>query len=424
MKKNNLRLAVIGLGYVGLPLAIQFSKKYNVIGFDTNEKRIHELKSGKDKTLECTSKEIRSAKKLILTNKKENLKTVNCFIVTVPTPINKSRKPDLGPLLKASKMLGKIIKKNDIIIYESTVYPGCTEEKCVPILERYSKLKYNSDFYCGYSPERNNPGDKKNKITNIKKVTSGSNLKISNIVDNLYKSIIIAGTYKAPSIRVAEASKVIENTQRDLNIAYMNELSIIFNKMKIDFGQVLMASKSKWNFLPFSPGLVGGHCIGVDPYYLIHKSKLAGYTPKVISSARQLNDKMWSHVTSVFIKKIIDKFIKISTSKILVMGLTFKENCPDIRNSGIKNVIKKLKKLNFKIDLYDPWISDNEVQKNYGKKPVKKLINNKYDGIIIAVAHNQFKKLGLKKIKKLAKKKSVIFDMKSIFKTKDTDLVL
>ncbi len=424
MKKNNLRLAVIGLGYVGLPLAIQFSKKYNVIGFDTNEKRIHELKSGKDKTLECTSKEIRSAKKLILTNKKENLKTVNCFIVTVPTPINKSRKPDLGPLLKASKMLGKIIKKNDIIIYESTVYPGCTEEKCVPILERYSKLKYNSDFYCGYSPERNNPGDKKNKIWNIKKVTSGSNQKTASLVDSLYNEIITVGTYKAQSIKVAEASKVIENTQRDLNIAYMNELSNIFYKLGIDFNDVINAAETKWNFLRFSPGLVGGHCIGVDPYYLIHKSKVAGYNPKVISSARHLNDKMGNLVANRFIKKMKSKFIKIKKSKILIMGLTFKENCPDLRNAGVSSVIKNLTKKKCDLDFFDPLSSQADIKKTYGKKSILKLVNKKYDGIIIAVAHDYFKKIGIEKIIKLGKNNHVIFDLKSVFNKNYSDLKL
>ena len=424
MKKNNLRLAVIGLGYVGLPLAIQFSKKYNVIGFDTNEKRIHELKSGKDKTLECTLKEIRSAKKLILTNKKENLKTVNCFIVTVPTPINKSRKPDLGPLLKASKMLGKIIKKNDIIIYESTVYPGCTEEKCVPILERYSKLKYNSDFYCGYSPERNNPGDKKNKIWNIKKVTSGSNQKTASLVDSLYNEIITVGTYKAQSIKVAEASKVIENTQRDLNIAYMNELSNIFYKLGIDFNDVINAAETKWNFLRFSPGLVGGHCIGVDPYYLIHKSKVAGYNPKVISSARHLNDKMGNLVANRFIKKMKSKFIKIKKSKILIMGLTFKENCPDLRNAGVSSVIKNLTKKKCDLDFFDPLSSQADIKKTYGKKSILKLVNKKYDGIIIAVAHDYFKKMGIEKIIKLGKNNHVIFDLKSVFNKNYSDLKL
>lgn len=424
MKKNNLKLAVIGLGYVGLPLAAEFSKKRYVVGFDIQPKRIQQLKLGIDKTLELTKKEIKDAKQLLLTNNKKYLKFSNCYIVTVPTPINRLRKPDLKPLLKASEMIGKFLKKEDIVIYESTVYPGCTEEKCVPILEKFSKLKYNKDFYCGYSPERNNPGDKKNRIRNIKKVTSGSNQKIASIIDNLYNEIIIAGTYKAPSIKVAEAAKVIENTQRDLNIAFMNELSIIFNKMNIDFSEVLKAAKSKWNFLPFRPGLVGGHCIGVDPYYLIHKSEIAGYKPKVTSYARKLNDEMGNYVTSRFIEKMIDKSIKIINSKILIMGLTFKENCPDLRNSGIKNVINNLKKRKCKLDFYDPWVSEKDIKKTYGRKPIKKLVLAKYDGIIIAVAHDQFKKMGIKYIKKLAKTKNVVFDLKSIFKRNEADLSL
>ena len=312
----------------------------------------------------------------------------------MPTPINKFRKPDLTPLLQASKMIGSVLKKNDIIIYESTVYPGCTEEKCVPILEKYSKLKFNTDFYCGYSPERNNPGDKKNKISNIKKVTSGSNKKTALLIDSLYNEIIIAGTHKASSIRVAEASKVIENTQRDLNIAYMNELSNILYRLDIDFNEVLKAAKTKWNFLPFRPGLVGGHCIGVDPYYLIHKSQNSGYNPTVISSARYLNDKMGDMAANRFIKKMKSNSIKLENSRILIMGLTFKENCPDLRNAGIFNVITKLKKKKCILDFYEPLASEIEIKKIYGKKPIKKLISGKYDGIIIAVAHKYLKKNG------------------------------
>ena len=311
MKKSSLKIAVIGLGYVGLPLAVEFAKKRPVIGFDINSKRIRNLRLGLDKTKEVTKKKLIKSKKLFLTNSKKYLELANCYIITVPTPIDKFRKPDLTPLLNASKMLGKVLKKNDIVIYESTVFPGCTEEKCVPILEKYSKLKFNKSFFCGYSPERNNPGDKKNKIWNIKKVTSGSNQKTASLVDSLYNEIITVGTYKAQSIKVAEASKVIENTQRDLNIAYMNELSNIFYKLGIDFNDVINAAETKWNFLRFSPGLVGGHCIGVDPYYLIHKSKVAGYNPKVISSARHLNDKMGNLVANRFIKKMKSKFIKI-----------------------------------------------------------------------------------------------------------------
>ncbi len=346
MKNRILKIAIIGLGYVGLPLAVEFAKKRPVTGFDISSKRIRDLRLGLDKTKEVTKKKLIKSKNLFLTDNKKHLELANCYIVTVPTPINKFRKPDLTPLLEASKMIGRVIKKNDIVIYESTVYPGCTEEKCVPILEKYSRLKFNIDFYCGYSPERNNPGDKKNKISNIKKVTSGSNKKIASLVNSLYHEIIIAGTHKASSIRVAEASKVIENTQRDLNIAYMNELSNILDKLDIDFNEVLKAAKTKWNFLPFRPGLVGGHCIGVDPYYLIHKSKVSGYNPKVISSARYLNDKMGNIVAYRFMKKMKSKSILIENSRILIMGLTFKENCPDLRNAGIFNVIENLKKKN------------------------------------------------------------------------------
>ncbi len=424
MKNTNLKIAVIGLGYVGLPLAVEFSKHRKVIGFDINKERIHNLKLGVDETKELTKKELIKAKKLLLTNNKKYLESVNCYIVTVPTPINKYKKPDLTPLLNVSKMIGKVLKINDIVIYESTVYPGCTEEKCVPILEKYSKLKFNIDFYCGYSPERNNPGDKKNKISNIKKVTSGSNDKISLVVDNLYNEIITVGTHRASSIRVAEASKVIENTQRDLNIAYMNELSNIFNQLNIDFNDVIKAAETKWNFLPFRAGLVGGHCIGVDPYYLIHKSKIYGYVPKVISSARNLNDKMGEFVTSRFVEKMKSKSIKIEKSKVLIMGLTFKENCPDLRNSGVSSVIKNLKKKNCILDFYDPLVSSKYIQKIYGKKSIKKLINYKYDGIIIAVAHDEFKKMGIRRIVRLGKKNQVIFDLKSIFDKKYTNLTL
>ncbi len=424
MKKTKLKLAIIGLGYVGLPLAVEFSKKRQVIGFDIQTKRIKELKIGIDKTNEVTKKDLKKSKKLFLTNNKKDLRIANCFIIAVPTPINNFKKPDLKPLLDASKMVGKILKKNDIVIYESTVYPGCTEEKCVPILEKFSNLKFNNDFFCGYSPERSNPGDKKNKISNIKKVTSGSNKKIALIIDGLYNEIIKAGTHRANSIRIAESSKVIENTQRDLNIAFMNELSNVFDKLNIDFGEVLEAAKTKWNFLPFAPGLVGGHCIGIDPYYLIHKSSISGYKPKVISSARNLNNKMGEFITKKFIKKIREKSIKLKNSQILIMGLTFKENCPDLRNSGISTVIRNLRKYGCNIDFYDPWISDNEVKRIYKKKPIKNLNKNKYDGIIIAVGHQQFIKMGIQSISKIGKKNKVIFDLKSLFEKKYTDIRL
>ena len=424
MKNSRLKIAVIGLGYVGLPLAIEFAKKRQVIGFDVNSKRINDLKLGLDKTKEIAKKKLIKAKKLFLTNSKKYLELANCYIVTVPTPIDKFRKPDLTPLLNASKMLGKVLKKNDIVIYESTVFPGCTEEKCVPILEKYSKLKFNKSFFCGYSPERNNPGDKKNKIWNIKKVTSGSNKKTASLVDSLYNEIITVGTYKAQSIKVAEASKVIENTQRDLNIAYMNELSNILDKLNIDFNEVLKAAKTKWNFLPFQPGLVGGHCIGVDPYYLIHKSKISGYNPKVISSARNLNDKMGKMVAYRFMKKMKSKSILIENSRILIMGLTFKENCPDLRNAGIFNVIENLKKRKCILEFYEPLATEIEIKKIYGKKPIKKLTNRKYDGIIIAVAHEYLKKMGIRNIIRLGKKNHIIFDLKSIFDKKYTSITL
>ena len=424
MKNSNLKIAIIGLGYVGLPLAVEFAKKRPVIGFDITLSRIQQLKAGTDKTLELTKKELKNTKRLFLTNNESDLKFANCYIVAVPTPINKKKTPDLKPLIHASKIIGKVLKKKDIVIYESTVFPGCTEEKCVPILERYSKLKFNKDFHCGYSPERNNPGDKKNKIYNIKKITSGSNKNIATLIDNLYCEIIKAGTYKAPSIRIAEAAKVIENTQRDVNIAFMNELSIIFHKMNINFDEVLKAAKSKWNFLPFHPGLVGGHCIGVDPYYLIHRAQIAGYKPKIILSARSLNDKMGDHVVQKFLKKLKDKSIQIKNSKILIMGLTFKENCPDLRNSGVKKVIDNLNKHKCKLDLYDPWVSKDDVQRVYGVKPIKNLTLEKYDGIIIAVAHHNFKKMGIKFIKSLCNYKGIVFDVKSIFSKTSTDLTL
>lgn len=423
-KIKDIKLAIVGLGYVGLPLAIGFSKKKTVIGFDINKKRILELKSGKDINLEHNKAKLQSSKNLKFTNDKEDLKSANCFIVTVPTPVDKQKKPNLKPLLKASKMIGKIIKKGDLIIYESTVYPGCIEEECVTILEKFSNLSFNKDFYCGYSPERINPGDKKHTISNIKKIISGSTPKITNIISKLYREIVTVGTHKASSIRVAEAAKIIENTQRDLNIALINELSIIFGKMNIDMEEVLDAAKTKWNFIPFKPGLVGGHCIGVDPYYLTYKSKKIGYHPKIILSGREINDNMGMHVVSEFLKRIKDKKISIKNSKILIMGLTFKENCADVRNSGIESVIKKLNKLNCNIDLYDPWADRAEIKKNYNIYPQKKLKKNTYEGVIIAVGHKKFKDLGIKAIKRLCKKNHVIYDLKYLFPKNQVDLRL
>ncbi len=423
-KIKDLKLAIIGLGYVGLPLALEFAKKRKVIGFDINKNRIEQLKLGIDKNFEFTKTNIKNSKLIKFSSTKNELKHANCYIVTVPTPIDKFKKPDLKPLLKSSEILSKVINKGDIIIYESTVYPGCIEEECVPILEKFSELKFNQDFYCGYSPERINPGDKVHTIAKIKKITSGSTPKIADLVDDLYNEIITIGTYKAPSIKVAEAAKVIENTQRDLNIALINELSIIFNRMKIDTKSVLDAAGSKWNFLPFKPGLVGGHCIGVDPYYLTYKAKSIGYKPKVILAGREINDNMGNHVVSELVKELKKKNIKIKNSKILVMGLTFKENCADIRNSGIKIVITKLKKLNCKIDLFDPWANSNEIKEAYNIFPNSKLNKNTYDGIIIAVAHKKFKKMGINSIKDLCKKNHVIYDLKYLFKKSDINIRL
>ena len=415
-KKNvDIKLAIIGLGYVGLPLALEFSKKKNVIGFDINKKRVRDLNYGKDKNLEFNKKELQSSKKLYFTSNLEDLKSANCFIITVPTPVDEFKKPDLNALFLASKIVGKIIKKDDLIIYESTVYPGCVEEECVPILEKFSNLNFNKDFFCGYSPERINPGDKEHTISKIKKITSGSTPKVAEYVDKLYGEIISAGTHRAPSIKVAEAAKVIENTQRDLNIALMNELSIIFNKLNIDTNAVLEAAGSKWNFLPFKPGLVGGHCIGVDPYYLTHKAKSIGYHPNIILSGREINDNMGNYVASKMIKEMEKKNIQIKESKILIMGLTFKENCSDTRNSGIKNVIEKLKKYNCNLDLFDPWADNEEIKNLYGTIPNSKLNRNTYDGVIIAVAHEKFRDMGKNKITSLCKKSHVIYDLKNLF---------
>lgn len=424
MKLSNLKLAIIGLGYVGLPLAVEFAKKRLTIGFDIKKKRIEELKSGIDKTLEFTNLELKRAKKLILTSNKKDLKSANCYIIAVPTPIDKLKRPDLKLLNAACKMVGSFLKKDDIIIFESTVYPGCTEEVCIPILEKFSKLKFNYDFYCGYSPERISPGDKKHRISNIKKITSGSTSEIANLIDTLYNEIIIAGTYKVSSIKVAEAAKIIENTQRDLNIAFINELSIIFNKMNIDTAEVLKAAGTKWNFIPFTPGLVGGHCIGVDPYYLTHKAKQIGYNPKIILSGRKLNDKMGTYVASQLMKAMNKKTIKIKNAKILIMGLTFKENCNDIRNSGILSVINKLKQHQCNLDIYDPWANRNDAKNLYNINPITSLNPNTYDGIIIAVSHDQFKDMGIKLITELGKKTFVLYDLKHIFSKQETDLRL
>lgn len=423
-KTKDLKLAIVGLGYVGLPLALEFAKKRKVIGFDIDKKRIEELNSGIDKNLEFNKDELQNSNQLNFTNNQDDLKSANCYIITIPTPVDKFKKPDLTLLLKASETIGKIIKRSDLIIYESTVYPGCTEEVCVPVLEKFSKLKFNQDFFCGYSPERINPGDKEHTISNIKKVTSGSTPGIADLVDSLYKEIIIAGTHKAPSIKVAEAAKVIENTQRDLNIALINELSILFRKMNIDTQSVLEAAGSKWNFLPFKPGLVGGHCIGVDPYYLTYKAESIGYYPKIILAGRELNDNMGNYVAEELVKKMEEKKIQIKGAKILIMGLTFKEDCADTRNSGVQNVIAKLKELECELDLQDPYVDKEDIKKIYNIYPNSKLDHNTYDAVLIAVAHKQFKTLGLSNIKNLCKSNHVIFDLKNLFNSNQVDLKL
>ncbi|MDA7604997.1 Vi polysaccharide biosynthesis UDP-N-acetylglucosamine C-6 dehydrogenase TviB [Candidatus Pelagibacter sp.] len=423
-KKEDLKLAVIGLGYVGLPLALEFAKKRSVIGFDIQKKRILELNSGVDKNLEITKKELKNNQKLHFSSNEKDLEFINCYIITVPTPVDEFKKPDIRLLLKASRMVGKFIKKGDLVIYESTVYPGCTEEDCVPTLEKFSKLKFNKDFFCGYSPERINPGDRKHTISNIKKITSGSTPEIADLVDELYNEIVTIGTHKAQSIKVAEAAKVIENTQRDLNIALINELSILFSKMNIDTQEVLSAAESKWNFLPFKPGLVGGHCIGVDPYYLTYKAKSINYHPKIILAGRELNDGMGHYVAFQLIQQMKKKKIKIKGANILIMGLTFKENCADTRNSGVKSVFEELKKFDCNINLYDPWADSEEIKNIYNVPLNLTLRQDNYDGIIIAVAHDKFKTMGFKKIFKLCKKNNVIFDLKYLFSKDQTDLRL
>jgi UDP-N-acetyl-D-galactosamine dehydrogenase len=407
------KIAIIGLGYVGLPLAHAFSSKYKVIGFDINKERIDELKSGVDKTLELSESQVKEAinNGMEFTNQLDDIKDCNIYIVTVPTPIDKHKKPDLTPLLKASESVGKVLKKGDIVIYESTVYPGATEEDCVPILEKVSKLKFNKDFFCGYSPERINPGDKEHTVTKILKVTSGSTQEIAKKVDELYKSIIEAGTHLAPSIKVAEAAKVIENAQRDINIAFINELALIFDKLNIDTKDVLKAAGTKWNFLKFTPGLVGGHCIGVDPYYLTHKAKEIGYHPEIILAGRRLNDNMGIFVANKVIKLLIKKGHKIDGAKVLVLGITFKENCPDIRNSRVIDVIKELQEFGCNVDVYDPWADSKEVKQEYNIEIIKhsKLNIQNYDSVVLAVAHDEFKNLKLEPIDK-----QVVFDIKSI----------
>ena len=424
MNLNNLKVAIIGLGYVGLPLAVEFGKKRSVVGFDINTKRIAELKAGHDHTLETELEELQAAEFLRFTTQLEDLRACNCFIVTVPTPIDEHKRPDLTPLIKASETVGKVLKHGDIVIYESTVYPGATEEDCVPVLEKFSGLTFNKDFYAGYSPERINPGDKEHRVTTIKKVTAGSTPEVADLVDALYNQIITAGTHKAASIKVAEAAKVIENTQRDLNIALINELAIIFNKMGIDTEAVLQAAGSKWNFLPFRPGLVGGHCIGVDPYYLTHKAQAIGYHPEIILAGRRLNDSMGPYVVSQLVKAMGKRRVHVDGARILVMGLAFKENCPDLRNTRVVDIVAELQDYNCEVDVYDPWASAEEAQHEYGITPVAQPQPGTYDGIIVAVAHHQFKSMGAAAIRALGKPNHVLYDLKYLLPAAESDLRL
>lgn len=415
---NDKTIAIIGLGYVGLPLAVEFGKKYKTIGFDINQARIKELETGFDRTLEVDADQLKEATMMQFTADLEVLKAANFFIVTVPTPIDKNNRPDLTPLIKASETVGKVLKKGDIVVYESTVYPGCTEDDCVPVLEKHSGLKFNQDFFCGYSPERINPGDKVHTVTKIKKITAGSTPEIANIVNDVYASIITAGTYKAPSIKVAEAAKVIENCQRDINIAFVNELALIFDKMNIDTLEVLEAAGTKWNFLPFRPGLVGGHCIGVDPYYLTHKAEEIGYHSQVILAGRKINDNMGAFVANKVVKLMIKKGINVNSAKALVLGITFKENCPDIRNSKVIDIITELYDFGVQVDVYDPMADAHEVQEEYNITLTDKLINNTYDTIIMAVNHLPFANLN---ISELGKNKVVVYDVKSTLDKSKTD---
>lgn len=418
---NEKKIALIGLGYVGLPLAVEFGKKRTVVGFDINLNRIEDLNSGIDSTLEITKEELRCAVHLSYTANLDDIKDCEIFIITVPTPIDKHKKPDLTPLEMSSKAVGSILKKGDIVIYESTVYPGATEEVCIPILEQQSGLTFNGDFYCGYSPERINLGDKEHRLTTIKKVTSGSSPEIATEVDELYQEIITAGTHKASSIKVAEAAKVIENTQRDLNIALINELAIIFNKLDIDTESVLEAAGTKWNFLPFRPGLVGGHCIGVDPYYLTHKAIEVGYNPEIILAGRRLNDSMGSYVSGQVSKLMTKKHIHVVDAHILIMGLTFKENCPDLRNTRVVDLVKDFATFNCNVDVYDPWASKDEAFHMYNIEPIDKPAKGKYDAIILAVPHDEFKDLAVGEIRAYGKENHVLYDIKHLLKVDESD---
>lgn len=421
---EQLNIAIVGLGYVGLPLAVEFGKQKPTLGFDINQQRIAELLIGHDHTLETSAEELQQAVNLSYTHDSAALKKSNFFIVTVPTPIDDFKQPDLTPLIKSSETIGEVLKKGDIVVYESTVYPGATEEVCIPVLEKISGLIFNQDFFVGYSPERINPGDKQRRVTNILKITSGSTPEVADYIDQVYQLIIEAGTYKAPSIKVAEAAKVIENTQRDVNIALINELALIFNKLDIDTEEVLKAAGTKWNFLPFRPGLVGGHCIGVDPYYLTHKAQSIGLHPEIILAARRLNDRMGEYVATQLIKEMVKQRIQVVGSKILIMGLSFKENCPDIRNTKIVDMVKALKEYDLDLDIYDPWVDPQEVEYEYGLAPVADLQAESYDAIVIAVAHDQFKTMTIDQFKQLGKEKHVLYDLKYVLNSKLSDIRL
>ena len=424
LQLSELKIAIIGLGYVGLPLAVEFGKKVPVMGFDIHQKRIDELQSGQDHTLEVSPKELKQATHLSYTTNLQQLADCNFFIVTVPTPIDEFKQPDLTPLVKASESITKVLKKGDVVVYESTVYPGATEEVCIPVLEQVSGLKFNQDFFAGYSPERINPGDKLHRVTNILKITAGSTPETADFVDEVYNLIIEAGTHKAPSIKVAEAAKVIENTQRDVNIALINELALIFNKMGIDTEDVLTAAGTKWNFLPFRPGLVGGHCIGVDPYYLTHKAQSIGYHPEIILAGRRLNDGMGAYVVTQLVKSMVKKKIQVEGAKVLVLGLSFKENCPDIRNTRIIDIVKELEEYHIDVDVYDPWVNPIEAKSEYGITPVPTLNAQTYDAVILAVAHEQFKVMGADAIRALGKESHVLYDLKYVLDQAESDLRL
>jgi len=424
MSLQQVRLGIIGLGYVGLPLAAEFGKYRPVVGFDIDSRRIEELRSGVDQTLEVSSDELAAAKQLTFSADPEDLRDCNVYIVTVPTPINGQKQPDLTPLISASRTLGQVVEQGDIVIYESTVYPGATEEDCIPVIEQVSGLVFNRDFFAGYSPERINPGDKVHRVTTIKKVTSGSTPEVADLVDALYGEIITAGTHKASSIRVAEAAKVIENTQRDLNIALVNELAIIFNKLGIDTEEVLEAAGTKWNFLPFRPGLVGGHCIGIDPYYLTYKAQAAGYIPDVILAGRRINSNMGSYVADELVKAMLRKRIHVANSRILIMGLTFKENCPDLRNTRVVDIIHVLEGYGATVDVYDPWADADEAEAEYGIRPLSSPESDCYDAIMLTVAHREFQQLGAETVHAWGRKEHVLYDLKYVLPADQVDLRL